>query len=88
MLNCGPAAGVVRPQREELVAIGAQRSPASGQMLFDEVKRERVVAGRNRCVGREHGGGADLLERLIERRSALDQVANALEDDERRRGPR
>ena len=51
-------------------------------MLFDEVKRERVVAGRHRRVCREDRGLPDLFERFVEVRPAVDQLANPLQNHE------
>ena len=78
------AAVVVRTEREKAIAVGAERAPAAGEMLFDEVKRERVVSRRDRRVRGEDRRLADLLERVVERRALRDQIVNALEDDEAR----
>ena len=77
------AAVVVGAEREEPVAIRAERAPAAGEMLLDEVERKRVVAGRHRRVRREHRGRADLAR--ARRRTLtplLDQIADALQHDE------
>ena len=84
MLNCGPAPLSYAPEREEPIAIGAERSPAACEVFLDEVERERVVSGRHRRVRREDRASPDFLERVVEARAALDEIANALQDDERR----
>ena len=76
------AAVVVGAERQEAIAMRPERPPAAGEMLLDEVKRKRVVAGRHRRVRREDRGLPDLLERVVERRPLLDQVADPLQHDE------
>src|SRR5688572_29528407 len=53
-------------------------------MLFDEVNRERVVPGGHRRMRREHRRRTDLVERLLEGRALLDEIADPLQDDEGR----
>ena len=84
MLNCGPAPLSYAPEREETIAIGAEGSPAAGQVFLDEVELERVVSGRDRRVRREDRASPDFLERVVEARTALGELPDALQDDERR----
>ena len=60
----------------------AERAPSAGQVLLDHLERKRVVAGGHRRVRREHGRPAHFLERAIERAALVDELADALEDDE------
>ena len=76
------AAVVVGAEREESIAVRAERAPAAGEMLLDQAERKRVVSGRHRRVRREHRRLANLLERVVEARALLDQIADALQDDE------
>ncbi len=76
------AAVVVVAEREEGIAVGAERSPRAGEMLLDEVERERVVSRGNRRVRREDRRLAHVVERRLERFAPLDQIADPLEDDE------
>src|SRR5688572_20926038 len=62
----------------------AQIAPGARKVRFDEMEREGVVAGRDGRVRREDGAAPDLVERVIEARAALAEIANALQDDERR----
>ena len=66
MLNCGPPPLSYDAERQEAIAIRPERAPAAGEVLLDEVKRERVVAGRHRRVRREDRRLPDLLERVVE----------------------
>ena len=75
---------VVRAEGQEAFAVLAHVAPAARQVLFDLVERERVVAGRHRCVGGEHRRAAHRGHGLVERGAALDVFANALQRDERR----
>ena len=76
------AAVVVGAERQEAIAMRPERAPAAGEMLLDEVKRKRVVPGRHRRVRREDRGLPDLLERVVEGRPLLDEVADPLQHDE------
>jgi hypothetical protein len=58
---------VIFTEREKALTILTDLAPDAGEMLFDELKRERVVAGRHGSVRREHGRAPYLLERVIER---------------------
>ena len=53
-----------------------------GEVLFDELKRKCVVAGRHGRVGREDRAAAHFVERAVERRSALDELTDSLQGDE------
>src|SRR6185436_13877495 len=75
---------VVGAEREELVAVRAERAPRAGQMLLDQMEGERVVSGGHGRVGREDRRLADLLERVLERPAPLDQLADPLQHDEAR----
>ncbi len=77
------AAVVVVPERQEGVAIAAERAPGAGQVGLDQVEGERVVTGGDRRVRREHRRAAHFLERRLERVPLFDHVANPLEHDER-----
>ena len=77
-----PAAVVVVAEREEGITRRAERSPRAGQMRLDQIEREGVVARGDRRVGREDRRPPDFLERRVEALAVLDQVANALQDDE------
>ena len=79
-----PAAVVVVAEREERVAVGAERAPRAGEVRLDQAERERVVSGRHRRVRGEDRRPAHRVERRFERRAALDLIADALQDDERR----
>ena len=73
----------------ETVAVRAERAPAAGEMLFDEIERKRVVAGRHRRVRREHRRAAGFPRaRRRTMTPCLDEVADPLEHDERRRALR
>src|SRR5262249_20174011 len=76
------AAVVVVPEREEAFAVRAEIAPGAGQMRLDEMKRKRVVTSGHRCVRCEDGGATNLLERAVEARAGLAQIANALQHDE------
>ena len=58
-------------------------APRSGQVLFDELKWKRIVAGRDRGVRREDRRALHFLERVVERTALLDHLADALQRDER-----
>ena len=60
-------AAVVPAERQEILAVLAELTPAAGEVRFDELEREGVVAGRHRRVRREHRRAADLGERRVER---------------------
>ena len=77
------AAVVVMTEREKLLAVSAEVAPRAGQVRFDQVKRKRIVPGRDRRVRREHRGAANFVERLLEARAGLAQIADPLQDDER-----
>ncbi len=79
-----PAAVVVVAERHERVAVRAERAPGVRQVRLDEAERKRVVAGRDRRVRREDRRAPDFFERGVERVAALEQVADALQHDERR----
>ena len=49
-----------------------------------EVVAEHLVAGRHRCVRREHRRAADRFQRVVGRRARLDENACALDRKERR----
>ena len=76
-------AAVVRPEREETIAVGSERPPGAGEMFFDQMERKRVVTRGDGRMRGEDGGPADLVERLVEGRSLFGEVANALQHDER-----
>ena len=78
------AAVVVLAQREEALPVLADLAPRAGEVFLDQVEREGIVAGRHRRVRREHGRAPDLFERVVERAALLDDLANALQRDERR----
>ena len=84
MLNCGPCAVVVAAEREELVAVAVHRSPAAGEVLLDQMERKRVVAGRHRRVRREDGRAPHFGERVFPGLARREEVAHALQHDERR----
>src|SRR4029079_15669958 len=73
---------VVFAEGEEPAAMLAERPPRAGQVLFDEVERERIVARGHRSVRREDRRLADLGERLVEAPSAIDLLADPLQDDD------
>ena len=52
-------------------------------MRFDEWKRKRIVPGRDRRVRREDRRAPHFLERRLEARARLAQIADPLQDDER-----
>ena len=83
MLNSGAAAVVVRARARGTRRDAPEGAPGAGQMRFDQVEGKRVVAGRHRRVRREHGGAPDFLERVSKLRPVLDQLADALQHDER-----
>ncbi len=83
MLNIGPPPLSWWPSAQELLAIVAQVSPRAGEVRFDQRERERVVAGGDRRVRREHRRPPHLLQRVVEAPAALAQVADALQHDER-----
>ena len=56
MLNCGPPPLSCDAEREEPVAIRPERAPAAGEVLLDQLERERVVPGGHRRVRREDRG--------------------------------
>ena len=62
----------------------AERAPHAGQVLLDHLERERVVAGWHRRVRREHRRPAHFFQRHVERAPLVDELADALEDDEAR----
>ena len=62
----------------------AELAPGTGQVLLDQVEREGIVAGGHRRVGGEDGRLAHLFERVVEARAVLDELADALQHDERR----
>ena len=74
---------IVRSERQEAFAVRAQRAPEAGQVFFDEVKRERIVPGWHRRVRREHRRPSYFVDRFVEGRAALREIADALQDDER-----
>ena len=55
-------------ERQKSIAVRPERSPAARQVFFHDLERERVVSGGHRCMRREDGRLADLLEGLVERR--------------------
>ncbi len=71
-------------EREERFAIRAERAPGAREVGFDEAEGKRVVACRHRRVRRENRRAPDRLERRLERRAALDEIADALQHDKRR----
>src|SRR5437660_8075698 len=53
-------------------------------MLFNKMEGKRIVSGWYRGMRREHGCPASFLERFVEARAALGQVADPLQHDKRR----
>ncbi len=82
MLNIAPLAVVVVTEREELLAVSAEITPRARQVCFDQMKRKRIVSGRDRRVSREDRRAAHFGEGALEVRARLAQVADALQDDE------
>ena len=83
MLNSGAAAVVVAPECQEVLAVVAEPAPAARQVRLDHVERERVVTRRHGRVGREHGAAPHFGVRIGKRVALLEQLADALQDDER-----
>ena len=54
-----------------------------GELLLDQVERERVVAGRHRRVRREDRRPPDFGERVVPVGARREEIAHALQDDER-----
>src|SRR5439155_3016360 len=79
-----PGAAIVRSEREKTVAVRAERAPDAREVLFHQMERKRIVSRGHRRVRREYSRPTYLFQRFIEGRSALRQIANPLQDDERR----
>ncbi len=75
---------VVLAEREETLAVLADLAPAPGQVLLDEMKRERVVSRGHRRMRREHRGPPHFFQCVVERRALFDELADALQGDKRR----
>ena len=92
MLNFGSSSGhrLVAPlaDREQLVERHAALGGERREVLLHQRAWEAVDPGRHRRVGREHAAAADGLDGGVERQPAGDQLADPLEAEERRRGPR
>ena len=82
MLNCDPLPLSYSPSARKLWRCWPISPHVPGEVLLDQVERERVVAGRHRRVRREHRRSPHLLERVVERSALLDQLADALQRDE------
>ena len=76
------AAVVVFAEREEARPQIAERAPTAGQVLLHHMEREGVMPRRHRRMRREDRRPTDLLERLVERLAVVDELADALQDDE------
>ena len=74
----------IAAEPQKLLAVQAERLPVAVEMLFDEMEGEHVVAGRDRRVRREDGRRSDELGCFVKAHPALDQRADAFEDEERR----
>ncbi len=81
-VELGTAGARVLAEREEAGAVLAERPPAAGQVLLDELEGERVVARRHRRVRREDRRLAHFREGRVERDAALQEIPDPLEDDE------
>ena len=58
-------------------------APRAGEVLLDQMERKRIVARRDGRVRREDRRPLDLFERVVERPSLLDHLADALQRHER-----
>ena len=74
----------VMPQPQHGLAAHAHLLPDRTGARLDLFAGERVVAGSEGRVGREHAGRPDLPHRLVERHPLRDQLAHPLQQHERR----
>ena len=73
-----PIAGQVK----KTLPVNSQLLPPGGQAVFDQVKRKRVMTGRDGRVGGEHAAGPDPGQRLVEGQSLTNEFAQALNQDQ------
>jgi hypothetical protein len=77
-------AGGMVAEAQEHVARDAELLPHGARALFDQLVREDVVAGGHRGMRSEERGRAYLSDRLLERRSLGHELAEPLDQHERR----
>ena len=69
-------------QVKKTLPVNSEFLPPGGQTVFNQVKRKRIVTGRNRRVGGEHAAGPDPDQRLVEGASLTNEFAQALNQDQ------
>ncbi len=58
-------------QTQEVLAAEPQVFIEGGEVFLDEMKRKRIMAGRDRRVGGEHGGRLDGFDGVFDREAGV-----------------